>query len=621
MDNEKNVENQNVINNSSPNNNQKENMVIRPRPKVSNFEDKYYHSNSNRRTPENNNQLNNNMESLPKDDGLRSMTSPNKPKPFAPTGANVNSNLNSLGNKKRKNPNANYFMGSQFNSEENDENNSSESKDNKQQNSSDKASKEENNKSENSNKNQAASEESKQNKEESKLSKLNNSLNKVKDLKNKSEKKAIQNAIIKKILKNPYVLIFLLAALILLLLLIIIIGFFASDSAYGAEYAFSENQYWWPVGSESTSIMNGKTFAIEEPAPCAVTSEFGYRIHPTKKVWNFHSGIDIAPTVDTRAGIHNIIASRSGKVIMAKSYSGYGNAVIIEHSNGFSTLYGHLDSINVTTGESVEQGQVIGKMGSTGVSTGTHLHFEVRENDNPVNPLDYISIDEPRRQDIQSESNFNFNLLKTSLTKQEFASRLKKYNYNNNYEKDFKNQADLIYDISIKNNVNPELVVVTAQTETSFNPRNGYNYWGIAVYNNSSSGAKYNTMEEGIKAYSELIHSYTDRGTSLYNLINNRYEERFKANCRAGSYGKPDTIEGMQSVYSSLTSNGKVWNEANCKIMKAYINAGIMKDTYNEVYYSDRCGNKKQITTCEYADYTYYQVWQKVQIKNTIFGG
>lgn len=619
MNNEKNVENKDVINNSSQNNNQNHNMVNRPKPKPKNIEDNHYHSNPNRRTFENNNQLNNNVGSLPKDDDLRTMTNPSKPKPFAPTGANVNSNLNSLGNRKRKNPNANYFMGSQFNNEENVENNSSESKDNKQQNNSDKPNKEENGKSENSN--NVAPDNSNQNKEVSKLNKLNNSLNKVKDLKNKAGKETIKNAVIKKILKNPHVLIFLLGALIILLLLIIIIGFFTVDSAYGSEYAFSENQYWWPVGSESTSIMNGKTFAIEEPAPCIVTSEFGYRIHPTEKVWKFHSGIDISPTVDTRAGIHNIIASRSGKVVMAKSYGGYGNAVIIEHSNGFSTLYGHLDSINVTTGESVEQGQVIGKMGSTGVSTGTHLHFEVRENDNPVNPLDYISIDDPRPQDIQSESNFNFNLLKTSLTKQEFASRLKKYNYNNNYEKDFKNNADLIYDISIKNNVNPELVVVTAQTETSFNPRNGYNYWGIAVYNDNSSGAKYKTMEEGIIAYSELIHSYTDRGTSLYNMINNRYEERFKANCRAGSYGKPDTIEGMQSVYSSLTSNGKVWNEANCKIMKAYINAGIMKDTYNEVYYSDRCGNKKQITTCEYADYTYYQVWQKVQIRNTIFGG
>ena len=255
MNNEKNVENKDVINNSSQNNNQNHNMVNRPKPKPKNIEDNHYHSNPNRRMFENNNQLNNNVGSLPKDDDLRTMTNPSKPKPFAPTGANVNSNLNSLGNRKRKNPNANYFMGSQFNNEENVESNSSESKDNKQQNNSDKSNKEENGKSENPN--NVAPDNSNQNKEVSKLDKLNNSLNKVKGLKNKAGKETIKNAVIKKILKNPYVLIFLLGALILLLLLIIIIGFFTVDSAYGSIGGYCTTKQFDISDLEDTSV---KTF-------------------------------------------------------------------------------------------------------------------------------------------------------------------------------------------------------------------------------------------------------------------------------------------------------------------------------------------------------------------------
>jgi len=83
-------------------------------------------------------------------------------------------------------------------------------------------------------------------------------------------------------------------------------------------------------------------------------------------------------------------AAAAGRVIFAGAYGGYGNAVIIDHSGGMSTLYAHLSSITVTYGEIVSAGQTIGLVGSTGLSTGPHLHFEVRIDGKPVDPVPYL---------------------------------------------------------------------------------------------------------------------------------------------------------------------------------------------------------------------------------------
>lgn len=121
-----------------------------------------------------------------------------------------------------------------------------------------------------------------------------------------------------------------------------------------------------------------------------VTSQWGYRIDPvTGYPSAFHYGIDIANDYETP-----IIAAQSGKVVTAGWYGNYGNCVIIDHGNGFVTRYGHLNSISVNEGDYVSQGQRLGGMGSTGKSTGIHLHFEIRIGDQyssePVNPGPYI---------------------------------------------------------------------------------------------------------------------------------------------------------------------------------------------------------------------------------------
>ena len=125
----------------------------------------------------------------------------------------------------------------------------------------------------------------------------------------------------------------------------------------------------------------------------SITSYYGYRIHPVYKTKKFHSGVDIG------AGYGNtIMAAASGTVIFVtepvegknKGGSGYGNYCIIDHGNGYTTLYGHARDIYVKEGQKVSRGKAIGEVGSTGTSTGAHLHFEVRINGGTVNPLNYL---------------------------------------------------------------------------------------------------------------------------------------------------------------------------------------------------------------------------------------
>ncbi|MGI6600345.1 MAG: murein hydrolase activator EnvC family protein [Dethiobacteria bacterium] len=124
------------------------------------------------------------------------------------------------------------------------------------------------------------------------------------------------------------------------------------------------------------------------PAACSfyVPTEgaaYGWRVHPIDQYRDFHRGIDIS-TAGT------IFAADSGRVILAQYNNSYGNYIIIDHGNGFTTLYAHLSVISVRVGQSVSRGQCIGIAGSTGNSTGPHLHFEVRVNGKHTDPMHYL---------------------------------------------------------------------------------------------------------------------------------------------------------------------------------------------------------------------------------------
>ena len=122
--------------------------------------------------------------------------------------------------------------------------------------------------------------------------------------------------------------------------------------------------------------------------PCpgyeSVGSRFGMRYHPILHYTRMHSGIDVSAPSGAA-----LVAAGSGRVQSAGSRGGYGNCVIIDHGDGLATVYAHMSSISVREGQGVARGDRIGAVGSTGLSTGPHLHFEVRVNGNAVNPLDY----------------------------------------------------------------------------------------------------------------------------------------------------------------------------------------------------------------------------------------
>ncbi|OFX13939.1 MAG: hypothetical protein A2Z18_06240 [Armatimonadetes bacterium RBG_16_58_9] len=127
-----------------------------------------------------------------------------------------------------------------------------------------------------------------------------------------------------------------------------------------------------------------KAFTGNLIRPCSgnISSYFGYRVHPITKVYKLHTGVDIPADQGTA-----IKAAAGGTVIISGWQGAYGHAVVIDHGGGISTLYGHCSKLLVNVGDQVRQGETVAKVGSTGYSTGPHLHFEKRVNGKPVNPL------------------------------------------------------------------------------------------------------------------------------------------------------------------------------------------------------------------------------------------
>ncbi len=121
------------------------------------------------------------------------------------------------------------------------------------------------------------------------------------------------------------------------------------------------------------------------PVKGRLSSGYGYRRHPVYRVRKFHTGIDVAAPSGTP-----IRCGGDGIVVHAARWGGYGRCVIVDHGGGLATLYGHCSRLAVTKGQTVTQGQVIGYVGSTGLSTGPHLHFEVRRNGRHTNPKPFL---------------------------------------------------------------------------------------------------------------------------------------------------------------------------------------------------------------------------------------
>jgi murein DD-endopeptidase MepM/ murein hydrolase activator NlpD len=127
------------------------------------------------------------------------------------------------------------------------------------------------------------------------------------------------------------------------------------------------------------------TGAMGYPSGGSITSGFGYRVHPVLGYSRFHAGLDFGADYGSP-----IWAAKGGVVLFAGWYGGYGQAVVVDHGGGITTLYGHASELYVSEGQTVQRGQLIAAIGSTGLSTGPHLHFEVRANGEPIDPLNYL---------------------------------------------------------------------------------------------------------------------------------------------------------------------------------------------------------------------------------------
>ncbi|MDX1976682.1 MAG: peptidoglycan DD-metalloendopeptidase family protein [Pseudanabaenaceae cyanobacterium bins.68] len=134
--------------------------------------------------------------------------------------------------------------------------------------------------------------------------------------------------------------------------------------------------------SQSLQLGSGQMIF---PVIAPVTSNYGWRVHPILGTQKFHAGIDFGADYGT-----TIYAAARGRVIYAGWYGGYGNAVVIAHGNQLTTLYAHASELLVTEGQDVQQGQPIATVGSSGLSTGPHLHFEVRTAGEPTDPTLYL---------------------------------------------------------------------------------------------------------------------------------------------------------------------------------------------------------------------------------------
>ncbi|MFQ3615171.1 MAG: peptidoglycan DD-metalloendopeptidase family protein [Cyanobacteriota bacterium] len=138
------------------------------------------------------------------------------------------------------------------------------------------------------------------------------------------------------------------------------------------------------AASRSRIVIRGNGI-MSIPADGRLTSGFGYRVHPILGYRRFHAGIDFGAPTGTP-----IRAANNGVVIYSGWYGGYGRSVIVDHGNGITTLYAHASRVYVSEGQAVSRGEAIAAVGSTGFSTGPHLHFEVRKNGEPVDPLNYL---------------------------------------------------------------------------------------------------------------------------------------------------------------------------------------------------------------------------------------
>ena len=253
----------------------------------------------------------------------------------------------------------------------------------------------------------------------------------------------------------------------------------------------------------------------------------------------------------------------------------------------------------------------------------TNISFDGVEN------FDF-SIYDPKYFNIIGGDEGGLSLTTTMFTKEIFKQALQAYyekTKNENFYNNFLVKADELYDSSISNNVNPELVVITARGEGNFKEAGGrYNYWGIGVPNGASAGYSYNSLSEGIAGYANTLKKYVSG--SYASMIMERYEERKAAGCDPLGYGKPGTLSGMQSIYSYLGKHEYGSSGTGGYYYMDPDRAGVTKIYSTHAEFLAKCKNSglsehasgTETTVWEQGQYTAWQVESKLEYWDEIFG-
>ncbi len=309
---------------------------------------------------------------------------------------------------------------------------------------------------------------------------------------------------------------------------------------------------WWPIGSTETTQKDGITYADGDPETTTITSGFGLRDAPTANASTNHNAIDIGGGRERRT---NVIAAADGIVTDTTtgciagdtSCGGFlGNAVYISHSDGSITRYGHLYSVAVSKGDNVKQGQVIGKLGNTGNSTGPHLDFKVQINGEAVDPTNYVSASDPRKICSGDGS-----VVEGEDSKQTICLTLKNSGYND------KAIAGIMGNLQQESDFNPKSV-------NSTNHR-GIAQWETARFNNLKSiygDGSYSVGNQIKFLIKELNESYSS--TEKYLRENNHSETEYAYNfCM--NYERPGKDDCENSKRKTYATNLLSYVENGCK--------------------------------------------------------
>lgn len=408
------------------------------------------------------------------------------------------------------------------------------------------------------------------------------------------------------------------------LLFLILLGGSANAVDFNA-YSGCTDTFWWPLGVNEPN--DSGVYTDEPTSYTSISSYFGYRDRPTEGASTYHQGIDIPAPEGTP-----IVSALDGTVTAvydAADGGSCGNGLVVTHANGISTLYCHAVRVIAQVGDEVGQGTIIAEVGTTGASTGNHLHFSIMINGEKVDPLDYISTDSLRPTCTRTTADSILSLTTPSLARSDFISKMENYcesTGNSHFCTNFSNKAGNIYDWSLEYNVNPELVVVTAGREQGWKTceSGNYNFWGLGIPNGATCSAHViSSLEQGISELAQLYEKYTTG--SYASSILNRYNERVEAGCDEGGYGLPGTFLGMLSIYSWLgtyRANPGSAGAGGCYYLKVIYGEDYAPCSASNTCASVNGGEGCTLTTvCEQSDYTKYGTQVTMDIWNNIFGG